>query len=860
LLAGQPVTRNFTVQNTGNGDLTGLALTADAVTGATVSLQQPGVAALPSGQSTTCGVTFTPQQSGPHTLRLHLASNDEDEAPFDIELRATAVASEVNVEVSPSGVTEDSFTPLTFTLRRSATTLPLTVNYTLTGTATAGTDYTAPAVLSASFAAGISTATVVIQPTADATPEPNETVILTLSPGAGYGLGANASATGTILSDELPVVATANVTGITPTGAAAGGTVTSDGGTSVTERGVLYSLAPNPLLATALKVTAGGGTGAFSANLTGLAAGTIYYVRAYALNAVGTAYGESVIFTTSIPAGGPGWLPPTGLEHSMTVFAQVDRSGSKIETLGSKLAAFTGPNVAGVASPVIGPGGVKLYILTVWSSQPSVAAMPLKAYDAGTNEVLDVIETLAFQANATLGTLTAPVLYHVTPGEVEQNIPLTQGWNWISFNALPGNHSPATVLSRYTPQNDDVIKGTAGTVTWFDGQWYPPSGFTLDGGRMYMLRRQQAAPTQLTVRGLPVPSSNAINLVAGWNWLGYLPQGPRSITAAMAGATLANNDLLKSQTDGTATWFGGQWFPDTLLMQPGRGYLLRVASDQTFRYDPAPPAGAPAGPMALSAGSGPGWQVPVGKENSMTLYARVELSGQRMETDGSLLGAFENGQPAGVASLIAGPSGKVFPLTAWSDALFSPGMAVKVWDPATGCIYNLTPALNFSSNAINGTIANPLVFAGMALTPIELWRQTQFGSPENSGMGADLASPAGDGISNLVKYALGLNPHENGAGQLPVGRMVAYPSGQHLTITFTRPTSRNDVDMAVEVSSTLQPGSWSAVATSTAGSAFTGPGLVSETTGPNNTVTIDTRDPNPASGGTRRFIRVRVWR
>ena len=97
-----------------------------------------------------------------------------------------------------------------------------------------------------------------------------------------------------------PTVTTAAVTQITETSAVAGGNVTSDGGASVTERGVVYSTNPNPVI-TNLNNTirpCGSGTGSFTYNMTGLQSGTTYYVRAYAKNDAGTAYGEEVSFTT----------------------------------------------------------------------------------------------------------------------------------------------------------------------------------------------------------------------------------------------------------------------------------------------------------------------------------------------------------------------------------------------------------------------------------------------------------------------------------------------------------------------------------------------------------------------------------
>jgi len=95
----------------------------------------------------------------------------------------------------------------------------------------------------------------------------------------------------------IPTVTTAAVTNITQTTATSGGTVTSDGGATVTARGVCWSTSPNPTTANSY-TTNGSGTGTFVSNLTGLTANTLYYVRAYATNSVGTAYGNELTFTT----------------------------------------------------------------------------------------------------------------------------------------------------------------------------------------------------------------------------------------------------------------------------------------------------------------------------------------------------------------------------------------------------------------------------------------------------------------------------------------------------------------------------------------------------------------------------------
>ncbi|MDP4819438.1 MAG: formylglycine-generating enzyme family protein, partial [Saprospiraceae bacterium] len=97
----------------------------------------------------------------------------------------------------------------------------------------------------------------------------------------------------------LPVVQTATISEITQTTAASGGTVASDKGSPVTARGVVWSTSPNPTILSN-KTTDGTGTGIFDSDLSGLSAGTKYYVRAYATNSAGTSYGAQVSFTTPV--------------------------------------------------------------------------------------------------------------------------------------------------------------------------------------------------------------------------------------------------------------------------------------------------------------------------------------------------------------------------------------------------------------------------------------------------------------------------------------------------------------------------------------------------------------------------------
>jgi uncharacterized protein (TIGR02145 family) len=109
---------------------------------------------------------------------------------------------------------------------------------------------------------------------------------------------------------NLATVVTNTASNITTTSATCGGSVIDDGGANVTERGICWSTSHNPTV-NDNRLTNGSGTGSFSTTLTGLSAGTTYYVRAYAINSLGTVYGNEVTFTAETPTIEPVVNVPT---------------------------------------------------------------------------------------------------------------------------------------------------------------------------------------------------------------------------------------------------------------------------------------------------------------------------------------------------------------------------------------------------------------------------------------------------------------------------------------------------------------------------------------------------------------------
>jgi hypothetical protein len=159
---------------------------------------------------------------------------------------------------------------------------------------------------------------------------------------------------------------------------------------------------------------------------------------------------------------------------------------------------------------------------------------------------------------------------------------------------------------------------------------------------------------------------------------------------------------------------------------------------------------------------------------------------------------------------------------------------------------------------ITPTIASARVYVGVTngvdvlgllntstLTPLQIWRNTWFGNPSNVGAGADPASPAGDGVPNLIKYALGLPPLTPAtAVQLPSGSLSPSGGQTYLTLTVNRAANPPDITCTVQVSSNLLTG-W-----------VSGPPYTVTLT--SNATQLVVRDSVPAPAATARFMRLVV--
>ena len=300
-------------------------------------------------------------------------------------------------------------------------------------------------------------------------------------------------------------VTTQNVIGITQTDATTGGIITSDGGSTVLARGVCWGTITSPTVS-GQKTIDGTGTGSFTSNITGLSPNTSYFVRAYATNGNGTAYGQQISFMTNqVP----------DLNNSLQSYWKLDEiSGTTAsDAVGSwdlSFVATPGWSLAGKINGCIdfgtvsnrylertgiGSGDTNTYTLAAWINLKDSSANAKMIM--GINSGISVNNAGAAEVKIYLSTDNKLVAsYHTQNGQSAPmlrigtiNIPIN---NWVHvagvinngnvelyINGLPDNGNAVTNIdsSNLVFTNGRVTLGTArlfsgsyNTARWFRGE------------------------------------------------------------------------------------------------------------------------------------------------------------------------------------------------------------------------------------------------------------------------------------------------------------------------------------------------------------------------------------------------------
>jgi phosphodiesterase/alkaline phosphatase D-like protein len=599
------------------------------------------------------------------------------------------------------------------------------------------------------------------------------------------------------------------------------------------------SLAYSPVFP--LGTTSYGVTG----NITGLTPSTTYHFQAVITSALGTNYGGDATFTTPAISVTATTLPATGIRSTTATL-----NGSYINTASSSTLTFNfgptisyGTSVAAVPVNIstgsvnavltnLTPGATYHYQLvnsppggTAYGADMTFAALATNAAVAITGTATGSSNGSAtFQGtvNAVSGTAAAVIEYGLTT-DYGYVVPAVPDPVTGSLDTAVG--ATATGLTNYSTYHYRVdATNSQGTTYGSDAtvQIYPPP----------------------SIEYLPVDvNAQSATLSAFVSGSGYIPDGSyfEYGTTTSYGTILPiynGISYMLAQAGGIDGW--NFPFPNNPYLKPGTTYHYNLVvtgaggttygSDMTFTTDyPAPSVAYPAVSAVTST--------------SATLNATVT------ETGGTDTVGFYYGLTSGHGATVNAAPG-----TASGNGSFPVSATLTDLQPGTTYHYQA-----WAFHLVNGNEVS-FAFADQSFTTlsnVQSWRQQYFGTTAESGAMADSASYANDGVANLLKYALGLDPTVPGANLLPTAILKNYNGVTYLSYTFPRDPTKTDLTYQV-VSASNPGGPWTAIATSAGGAATTGPGFVAETPGTGNLINVEVHDTVPTTAATARFLQLVV--
>jgi len=312
-----------------------------------------------------------------------------------------------------------------------------------------------------------------------------------------------------------------------------------------------------------------------------------------------------------------------------------------------------------------------------------------------------------FIDNTVYGSPSVPIVIEAA-GELISKIPLTNGWNWCSFNLqIDKSKSINELLGSLNATNGDIVKGIAQYSTY--STYWAGTLSSFEPEQMYMIRTQHK--DTLKMSGLAVdPAGTPIEINSGWNWIGYTPLVNISINEALGLFTPSAGDLIKSQYEFCMYDELMGWVGTLDYLQPFCGY----------KYKHTPEAGDPQtqnlyfpeeGTMLKSTPNESDTEKAElfsGHEFNMPLVAVLDIPASNIKAN-DRIEVYVGDELRGYIAPEVLPNGKpYFFITAYGDNM-GQLLSFRYLD-SEGRAWEINEVIPFDLNTVKGDIADPVVF------------------------------------------------------------------------------------------------------------------------------------------------------
>lgn len=291
---------------------------------------------------------------------------------------------------------------------------------------------------------------------------------------------------------------------------------------------------------------------------------------------------------------------------------------------------------------------------------------------------------------------------------------LGQGWNWISTNFADASlKKPKQFLSPILNWTNKLLS--------FDKELVVDPIYGLTGGiaeltatESYKLKVNQACA--LTLSGTPYKASDvSIDLLKGWNWLGYPPSITQTPAVALSGVSPQINEVIKSQTD-FSVYSGSDWVGTLDSMRAGEGYMYLANSSKTFAYQSTTPVlGAPSMTLRSTVALEDGWLCNIRQfADNMNLIIKLQSNGLAVNSADYTLAAFVGDECRGIGKTV----GDLCFLTVYgqpSDELIS----FRILEKSTAKICSVKETVVFAENVVGSLVQPKKLNIGAEITGME---------------------------------------------------------------------------------------------------------------------------------------------
>jgi len=386
-------------------------------------------------------------------------------------------------------------------------------------------------------------------------------------------------------------------------------------------------------------------------------------------------------------------LVPASYDYDGQLTAQVyiDRDTVRSGFLG----AFVNGECRGIVDPIyFAVEDYYVFNMIVYSDLSSGEYLKFKYFDYETGTEYALYDSVAFNADMILGDAFGPVRLHYYPGFEK---PLVTGWNWFSLNLDALDRSVRAVMPECVVEGD-YIKNQTVSATYYEGfGWFGPLE-EIDPTVLYKTKIN--TPCSISALGNSVDIQNTpINLVRGWNWIGYLPYESLPIDEALSSFAVTDLDYIKSQVASATYYDGFGWYGSMKTMHPGEGFMLKVDTPSTLVY---PEASAKKAMYAEGNDPLPAGIDPARYEFSGTVTARVFLNGEAIGSEDDLLMAYVGEEFRGaIGGMYFDPANAyAYQMLIYSNLSEGEQVTFRYYHAASGRTYDCAETLAFSSDMI----------------------------------------------------------------------------------------------------------------------------------------------------------------